>query len=330
MKTYTVSSRIRFARNLKEYPFGERMTSAQKKELCGKVKEAFFGANASMKKDYDYIDLEKADRIDLLGLAETNKISPQFVSSKDSALILSKDGSVSVMINEEDHLRIQVILPGLALDEAYEKAKLLDKLLGERLQFACSEKLGYLTACPTNLGTGMRASLMLHLPAISEAGAVNSLIEEADKAGILVRGANGEGSKAQGALFQLSNRATLGVTEKEITERITKVASQIAAQEEKLLQKLYNARGISMEDKIMRSVGALKYARLLSADEFITLYSNIRIGTYLKLTDIDTETLDKLYFSCRPATIASKYGKNLSAAERDKLRAALCREALSN
>lgn len=329
MNNYTVSSRIRFARNLKEYPFGERMTSAQKKELCGKVKKAFFGANSSMKKEYDYIDLEKADRIDLLSLAETNKISPQFVSMKDSALILSKDGAVSIMINEEDHLRIQVILPGLALKEAYEKAVLIEKLLSEKLQFAYSEKLGYLTACPTNLGTGMRASLMLHLPAISEAGAVNSLVNEADKAGILVRGANGEGSKAQGALFQLSNRATLGVTEKEITERLTEVASQIVKQEEKLFDKLKKAQGVVMEDKIMRAYGSLKYARLLSADEFISLYSLARMGVYLKLTDTKLDVLDKLYFSCRPATVASNYGKDMSAHQRDIKRAQLCREALN-
>ena len=321
MNNYTVSSRIRFARNLKEYPFGERMTSAQKKELCGKVKEAFFGANSSMKKEYEYIDLEKADRIDLL--------SPQFVSMKDSALILSKYGAVSIMINEEDHLRIQVILPGLALKEAYEKAVLIEKLLSEKLQFAYSEKLGYLTACPTNLGTGMRASLMLHLPAISEAGAVNSLVNEADKAGILVRGANGEGSKAQGALFQLSNRATLGVTEKEITERLTEVASQIVKQEEKLFDKLKKAQGVVMEDKIMRAYGSLKYARLLSADEFISLYSLARMGVYLKLTDTKLDVLDKLYFSCRPATVASKFGKDMSAHQRDIKRAELCREALN-
>ncbi len=328
MKTYTVSSRIRFARNLKEYPFGERMTAAQKKELCLKVKEAFFSANASMKKEYDYIDLEKADRIDLLSLAETNKISPQFVAAKESALILSKEGGVSIMINEEDHLRIQVILPGFALEEAYEKAVLIERLLNEKLQFAYSEKLGYLTACPTNLGTGMRASLMVHLPAITEAGAVNGLITEADKAGVLVRGANGEGSKAQGALFQLSNRATLGVTNKEIIKRITEVATQIAAQEEKLLERLYKAQGIGMEDKIMRAYGTLKNARLLSAEEFISLYSNVRIGAYLNLVDVAPESLDKLYFSCRPATVASRHGKELSAVQRDKVRAEICREAL--
>ena len=329
MNNYTVSSRIRFARNLKEYPFGERMTSAQKKELCKKVKDAFFSANASMKKEYDYIELEKADRIDLMSLAETNKISPQFVSAKDGALILSKDGAVSIMINEEDHLRIQVIMPGLALNEAYEKAVLIEKLLNEKLQFAYSDKFGYLTACPTNLGTGMRASLMLHLPAISEAGAVNGLITEADKAGVLVRGANGEGSRAQGALFQLSNRATLGVTDKEIIKRITDVASQIAKQEEKLLDRLYKTQSVVMEDKIMRAYGTLKNARLLSAEEFISLYSLARMGVYLKLASADTATLDKLYFSCRPATVASAHGKELSAVERDKVRAQICRNALN-
>ncbi len=329
MNTYTVSSRIRFARNLKEYPFGERMTSAQKKELCLKVKEAFFGANSSMKKEYDYIDLQKADKVDLLALAQTNKISPQFVSMQDSALILSKDGTVSVMINEEDHLRIQVILPGFALEKAYEKASLVEKLLCEKLQFAYSDRLGYLTACPTNLGTGMRASLMLHLPAINEAGAVSSLVAEADKAGALVRGANGEGSKAGGALFQLSNRASLGLTDKEIIKQIESVASQIIKQEEKLLERLNKTHATELEDRIMRAVGTLKYARLMSAEELTALYSLARMGVYLKLTDIEPQRLDELYFASRPAQIASRYGKELGSSERDKRRAQLCREAMA-
>ncbi len=322
-----ISTRIRFARNLKEYPFVNRMTDAQKKELCNKVKEAFFGANSSMKQEYDYIELANAPRINLISLAEQNIISPQFVAEKAGALILSKDKTLSIMINEEDHLRIQVLIKGNALGEAYEKAKLIDSLLNESLHFACSKKYGYLTSCPSNLGTGMRASLMVHLPAITELGALNSLIREADRTGLTVRGAEGEGSRAKGSLYQLSNSVTLGLTDKEIISRLEKAWEQISKEESALAKSYFENQGIGLEDKIMRAKGILENARILSLDEFLGLYSLLRLGIELDLIDRSfRQKLDDLYYSCKDATLILNNGNTL---ERNILRAQLCRNAFN-
>ena len=326
---YTVSSEIRFARNLKEYPFGDRMTDKQRTELRDRVKEAFFSAGRFMKKDYDFIDMDSIEKIHALALAESGKISPEFINSKKGrGLILKKDGSASVMINEEDHIRIRVCEQGLNLKNALEKAREIERLLAEKLGFAYSEKLGYLTTCPANVGTGMRASVVMHLPAIARTGAIGSLIRESDRAGVTVAGADGTGSNPAGSLYRLSNRLTLGVTEAETVERIENAARETAKQEEKILKRLYESQGLRMEDRIMRSYAALKNARLMSYEEFTAHYTNCRIGVEAGILDADLEKLDRLFTECRPASVSSESGKEISSFERDRIRAEKCRREL--
>jgi protein arginine kinase len=222
-----VSTRIRLARNLKDYSFPSRMTKEQLACVNRAVQDAL-----KDQKEFRFIEMDSLDRAGRLALAERHLISPEFAERKGGyAIFLNEDESVCIMLCEEDHLRIQVMAAGLALNEAYEAADRLDTLLDSRLHFAFDEKLGFLTECPTNLGTGMRASVMLHLPALEAANGIDALNKAVGKIGLTLRGTFGEGSSAAGSLYQLSNQITLGIDEKSAIENLAAVASQVIEQE---------------------------------------------------------------------------------------------------
>lgn len=328
-KTAAISSRIRFARNLTDFPFPSRMSEKQRKELCEKVRVAFFSANAGMESAYEYIDVDGLSEIQATAMAEAHLISPEFAKGpRGRGLIVNKSRNVSIMINEEDHLRIQVLEKGFEIEGAYRTAKQLDRLFEEKLGYAYSEKWGYLTSCHTNVGTGMRASVMLHLPAITALHAVDKLVSETNRLGVTVRGVYGEGSQAEGDLYQLSNRLTLGINERETLDRLGEVIGSVISEEQRLLAYWRDANPLMFEDKIRRAKAILENARLMSGAEFLKLYSLCRTGIAAGLLSGSVEKLDELFSRTRPATIAAGQGRLLEAQERDFIRADMCREAL--
>ncbi len=321
-----ISSRIRLARNLKKYPFPNKASLEQKHEIAQSVKRAIEESNSVLSNKLSFISMEKLNQTQAASLVEKHLISPEFASDRAGRyLMLSDDESISIMINEEDHIRIQVIDSGLSLDGAYDTANNIDTLLDEALGFAFNDKLGYLTQCPTNLGTGMRASLMLHLPALEKSRSVRRIAGNLTKLGMELRGTFGEGSDAKGALYQLSNRITLGLSEHTAIENLKNIASQLIAQERKSLEEL--AKDLELQDVVYRSLAILKSARLMSNDEAMKLLSNVRIGMTTGLIERSNfAALNRLNEQVQPATLMTANKKDMQPQERDIERAKLLRE----
>lgn len=321
------STRIRLARNIGEYPFPVRLDTSSKKAVCEKIRDAFFGGNAFMDKEFAYIEMASLSETEAVALAEKHLISPEFAAEREGrALILSKDESVSVMLCEEDHIRIQVMSAGLDMEKTFETADRIDTLLDSALGFAFDEKLGYLTQCPTNLGTGMRASVMLHLPALTACSQIGKLAATVSKLGLTIRGAYGEGSEARGDFYQLSNQVTLGISEKAAMDNLKSIAMQIVERERNLRKDMICSAEI--QDKIFRAYGILKNARLLSGDEFMELISLVRLGANEKLIGITEENIGEVIAASQPAALILSKGENAEIKQRDISRAELVRTRL--
>lgn len=324
-----LSTRIRLARNINEYPFPNKLDTAGKEKVCSLVKDALMNSNSPIANEFEYVDMSKLSNAQAIAMAEHHIISPEFASSTQGrGLLINKDSSVSIMLCEEDHMRLQVMKPGLDLEGAYETADKLDTLLDSSLKFAFDEKLGYLTQCPTNLGTGMRASVMLHLPALTKCGQINSLANTISKLGLTIRGAYGEGTKPQGDIYQLSNQVSLGISEKAAIDNLKSITKQVIAQETKLREKMKDDDEVV--DRIYRSLGILKSARILSSAEFMELISLVRLGICLGLIDFDIETVNTLISQMQPATINANENQAMTPKQRDIYRAEKVREALKN
>ena len=323
-----ISTRIRLARNLKDYPFPCKLNSQGREKVIEKVRDAVKKSNSPVASDFSFIRMSELTSSQSVSLVEKRLVSPEFISETDGrALLISKDECFSIMINEEDHIRLQVITKGLSLEQAYDTADKLDTLLDENLDFAFDEKLGYLTQCPTNLGTGMRASVMLHLPALEKSRAISRIAGNLSKLGLTIRGAHGEGTEPKGALYQLSNQVTLGISEKAAIENLKNITEQLIAQENQARERLCSS--IDIQDAISRSLGILRSALVISHDEALKLLSNVRLGIVSKqITDVSTETIDKLMLAVEPATLTVALNKNLSARDRDIERAKLIRAEL--
>ncbi len=323
-----ISTRIRLARNLKDYPFPCKLNSQGREKVIEKVRDAVKKSNSPVASDFSFIKMSELTSSQSVSLVEKRLVSPEFISDTDGrALLISKDECFSIMINEEDHIRLQVITKGLSLEQTYDTADKLDTLLDENLDFAFDEKLGYLTQCPTNLGTGMRASVMLHLPALEKSRAINRIAGNLSKLGLTIRGAHGEGTEPKGALYQLSNQVTLGISEKAAIENLKNITEQLIAQENQARERLCSS--IDIQDAISRSLGILRSALVISHDEALKLLSNVRLGIVSKqITDVSTETIDKLMLAVEPATLTVTLNKNLSAHDRDIERANLIRAEL--
>ncbi len=317
-----ISTRIRIARNLADYPFPVRLDNKNKIEVNEKIRDALDG-----KENLTYTELKTLTRSQIVSLAERHLISPEFASNSDArALLMSDNEDISIMLCEEDHIRIQVMKSGLALKEAYELADKIDTEINQSLKYAFDEKLGYLTQCPTNLGTGMRASVMLHLPALTAKGQIGSLASTVSKLGLTIRGAYGEGMSAMGDLYQLSNQVSLGISEKSAIDNLKTITLQLAAQERAAREEA--SKSIETEDAVFRAYGILKSARILSAKEFMSLISKVRLGAVLGMIKTDLKTINELMVSMQPATINAFVGKTLSLEERDVERAKIVRERL--
>lgn len=329
MSNEVISTRVRLARNLKDYPFPCRLSEQGRKKVIEKVTSAIRDSNSSIASDFNLIKLDDLTEAQGVSLVERHLVSPEFISETEGrALLLSKDESMSIMINEEDHIRLQVITDGLSLEQAYDTADKLDTLLDENLEFAFDDKLGYLTQCPTNLGTGMRASVMLHLPALEKSRTIDRIAGNLSKLGLTIRGAYGEGSEPSGSLYQLSNQVTLGISEKAAIENLENITKQLVSQEQQARERL--AKSIDIQDSVSRSLGLLKSAMVMTHDEALKLLSNVRFGILSgQIKDVTAEVVDSLMEKIEPATLMVNAGKNLSAQERDIERAKILREALS-
>lgn len=312
-----ISTRIRLARNLEDYPFPCRLTVKGKEKVCEEIKNAVLSEDVW---GFSYTDMKDYARSMVISLAERHLISPEFASDRAGrGLLLTDDESISIMLCEEDHIRLQVMLPGLALTEAYSVADKLDTMIGSRLNYAYDDRIGYLTQCPTNLGTAMRASVMLHLPALTRCGQMNSLASTVSKLGLVIRGAYGEGSSPKGDIYQLSNQITLGISEESALNNLRSITLQLIAQERAAAKKLIE--NPIENDRIFRALGILKYARVLSDDEYMELSSLVRMGISNKMIDFDIKKLNELTVMVQPATISASQGREIPPEERDILRA---------
>ncbi len=322
-----VSTRVRLARNLRREVFPGRASAEQKVRVARQVRDALLDGNSVLAGSFRFLPLEELSPGAAASLAERHLISPAFAAGGPGrAVLVSEDESICVMVNEEDHVRIQVLREGLALEEAAEAADRMDTLLGERLEFAYDRAFGYLTQCPTNLGTGMRASLMLHLPGLAEAGSLPRLAANLSKLGLTLRGAFGEGSRAVGEMVQLSNQITLGLSENQAIENLAAIAGQLMGEERRIRAGI--EKDPAWQDKICRAAGILRSARLMSAGEAAQLLSLARLGVALGLLEgMEPGEIDGLLVKVQPATLAEGAGKPLDEAQRDARRAGLLRAA---
>ena len=315
-----ISSRIRLARNLLKFKFTNNIDSIQAKEVADKIIKAIEIIDNN---EFTVVSMKDIDSIDRRVLMEEHLVSPELIKNKDiSYYIISKNNTINLMINEEDHLRLQVILPGFDLYKAHDMSNELDLKLEKYLDFAFDKNFGYLTACPTNTGTGMRASVMLHLPALKISNYIQGLTDSLSKLGLTIRGVYGEGSKALGDMFQISNQKTLGFTEQEVIDKLENISHRIISNERESRVDLLNKRPDFIKDKIYRALGTLKYARVINANEALENLSYLRMGISLDLyKKLSFDKITNLMFSIQKYNIL-KYKYSLKSFENeDVLRA---------
>jgi protein arginine kinase len=319
-------TRIRLARNLANRSFPGWAEREEREEILSQCREAV--TNTSAMKRCLSVPVTEIEPLQRQILVERHLISRELSGSKaGSGVVINKDQSVSVMINEEDHLRIQVLRAGFQLKKAWNTINALDTSLEEALDYAFSPSLGYLTACPTNLGTGMRASAMMHLPALVIAGQMEKVVRAVNQLGMVVRGLFGEGSDASGSIFQISNQTTLGESEEEIIKRLQSVLQSIIDHEVNAREKLLESDANKLQDKIGRAYGILQHSHLLTSSEAMNLLSLVRLGTDLGVFPEETRsTIDRLFIEAQPGHVHYASGKpELESTERDMLRAARLR-----
>ncbi len=326
-----ISSRVRLARNLENIPFPPAMERSDAEKVLAAAEEASGRLQESLEREYHYYPLREMSELHQWVLVEKHLISPQLTkSSALSGVIISEDEAVSIMVNEEDHFRIQCLLPGLNIRGVWETADAVDDVLGETVRYGFDGSLGYLTTCPTNLGTGMRVSVMVHLPGLAMAEQLDSVISGLAKVGAVVRGLYGEGSEAQGNLFQISNRTTLGNDEDGIVEDMSAVVREVVQRERSTRETLYRRGRTSLEDKIYRAHGLLTNARMISSEEAMHLLSMLRLGIDMNiLPHIAPEVFQELMIRMRPSIIQRETGEALKPEERDVRRATLMRKRIA-
>ena len=324
-----ITSRVRLARNVKHFAFPGWLKKADRLKLLETIQPAVADL-AAMRPAKVAVAMETLTPLDKQLLVEKHLISREHAAKNaGSGLVVNGDESLSVMINEEDHIRLQALRPGFQLLEAWEAADKLDTALEDKLEFSFSPSLGYLTACPTNVGTGMRASAMLHLPGLVLGEQINQVIKSVNQLGLAVRGLYGEGTEALGNLFQISNQTTLGESERQILDRLVKVVRQLTELENNARQKLIQEKGRMLGDQVGRSYGIVLHSYSISSKEALNLLSLLRLAADLSLLPAAIKPkLDALLITTQPAHLQQASQKKLGAEERDAFRADLLREKL--
>lgn len=322
-----LSSRVRLARNFEDIPFPTMMNEIWAQESVRRTIDAV--SQLPDARGYTLLRLNEMEKPAMQSLVEYHLISRDLLAHADvAAVLLSREKTVSIMVNEEDHLRIQAIMPGAQVQKAAVLARSVDDAMESRVRFAFDEQLGYLTACPTNTGSGLRASQMLHLPALSALRKMGAVSQAVDKLGLTIRGLYGEGSEAFGNLYQVSNQVTLGRTEEELVATIRSVGRQLADMEREARDKLRETERSALEDRLLRSYGTLLYARRLSGKEFMQRWSDVRLASSLDMISVPAGVIDQLLYSAQDGGILTQAGKTLEQEEIDERRAQMVRTAL--
>ncbi|MHC4598976.1 MAG: protein arginine kinase [Planctomycetota bacterium] len=322
-----ISSRVRLARNLKGFPFLTRGNDDDRKTVAKRLRDAIARAGLD---DVTYVDLGEVSNLDRMLLVERHLISKELAGGEGiRGVAFGPTETHSLMINEEDHLRIQVLKPGLALTEAHQETVALDGRLEKELDYAFSAQFGYLTACPTNAGTGLRASIMVHLPALVFMKQIDKVFQAVSKINLAVRGLYGEGTQASGDFYQISNQVTLGRTEEELIEDLLHVVPRIAAYERRSRDLWLQEDRVLLEDRVFRALGMLQQARKIASEETLDHLSAVRMGVNLGIVeDVDLHRLNELFILTLPAHLQKKEGGELVPLERDIVRARFIRDRL--
>jgi protein arginine kinase len=325
-----LTSRIRLARNLNDYMFPTLFTQEESKRVLEEIERIIPTLNLYPLKDAELLKMEDLQPLHKQVLVEKHLISPNLAEqSTNGACLLSQNEAISIMFNEEDHIRIQCILSGLQLQEALELANAVDDQLEQHIDYAYNEIRGYLTSCPTNVGTGLRASVMMHLPGLVMAQQMKSLVPSINQLGFVVRGIYGEGSEALGNIFQISNQITLGKSEKDIIIDLKNVVEQIVNQERAAREVVVKMNGIQLEDRVFRSLGTLKNSRIIESKEAAKCLSDVRLGIDIGyIQNISRSILNELMILTQPGFLQQYAGGALRPFERDVRRASLIRERL--
>lgn len=323
-------TRIRLARNLSKTPFPGWAKLPQRTQVLETCLPAV--ASLNQMKSGITAEVEELSELEKQILVERHLISRELSGAPEKAgVVISKDQSVSVMINEEDHLRIQVIKSGYRFKQAWNSVNVVDSTLEDELDYAFSSRIGFLTACPTNVGTGMRASAMMHLPALVISNQMEKVVRAVNQLGIAVRGLFGEGSDASGSIFQISNQTTLGESEEEIIKRLSSVLKTIIDQEMNSREKILEKDPNKLFDKIGRAYGILQNSHLLSSSECMNLASLVRFGVDLEMFSEETRnTVDRMFIECQPGHIQHLAGKSIDTNERDAFRSEYLRKQFEN
>ncbi|MHC5079604.1 MAG: protein arginine kinase [Planctomycetota bacterium] len=322
-----ISSRVRLARNLKDLPFLSRAKEQDRQSITDRIRKAIGKVGLA---DITYLDLGEISSLDRMLLVERHLISKELASGEgERGVAFGPAETHSLMINEEDHLRIQVLKPGLALEEAYREAMELDAKLERELPYAFSSQFGYLTVCPTNVGTGLRASIMVHLPALVFMKQIDKVFQAVSKINLAVRGLYGEGTQATGDFYQISNQVTLGQSEEGLIQDLLRVVPRIEEYERRSRELWQKEDRILMEDRVFRALGMLQQARKIASEETLDHLSAVRMGVTLGLVQgVDIQRLNELFVLTLPAHLQKKEGSELPPLERDIVRARLIRNRL--
>jgi protein arginine kinase len=322
-----LSSRIRLARNIQGVPFPNKMNVEEARGLSKNIIDSFLQANNDK---YNIVNLWESDKLKNRVYYEKHLISKNLIKNKEiSSFIYNEDETISLMINEEDHLRIQTITAGFNLKEAYSEADRVDDILEEKLDYAFHESLGYLTACPTNIGTGLRASVMIHLPAITQNNEIKEVSTILNRVGMVIRGSYGEGTEVLSNLYQISNQVTLGLSEEDLIKNLERIVNEVINQEQKARADLYKNYRFELEDKIMRSLSILKSSVLISNKESLELLSNVRMGVEMGIINIEKQKLNSLLYKISSPVIAADNDKELSEKDKNIIRSKILKKILS-
>lgn len=323
-----ISTRIRLARNIIGYPFMSRADDDVKQQLVDAMRKTISATDIG--RDFQFIDIPSLDDIDCQLLVERQLISREIAQSTGPrGAVVSKNEQFSIMLNEEDHVRLQVLNSGFSLDDCWQAISALDTALESRISFAFDETLGYLTACPTNVGTGIRVSVMLHLPALRITREIQKVHQAAQKINLAVRGLYGEGSQAMGDFYQISNQMTLGCSEEQLLENLSEVVPNILGYERRVRDLLCRDNKSQLDDQISRAMGILTSARSISSEETMHLLSSLRLGVNLGLVDgVDIATVNELFIHTQPSHLQKLNGGPLKTSDRNEARAKYLRERL--